>query len=173
MKSNLVKSYSVIIIILILVGTFVLLETKEANPISSAQQTDVAQNKIVSPTPPAESESLDYKVWSVSRKVDTKGFKTVVVSVNENHFNSEDMTALAKKLNERFAEERKIKAGFLDDADTARLFTTGKANYGDYQKAERGRYYLDREKCKEYVKFSKAKDKVRKKLIIMSKCTSQ
>lgn len=177
MKINLVKIFLVIVTLMLLVGTFVLFKTRQTDIISLEQETDffkvAAQSKIVTPTPPTESETLDYKVWSVSREADTKGFKIVIVSVNEKHFNDADMTMLAKKLNERFAGETKIKVGLLDDGDTARLFTAGKANYGDYQRAERGRYYLDRKDCKEYVKFSAVKDESRKKIMIMSKCLSQ
>jgi len=108
---------------------------------------------VTSFTAQAQSNrQLDYQIWKVFSQ-DTKGFTIVVVSVAPKHFNREDMTALATKLNAEFAQNEKLKIGLLDDENVARLFVTGRLEIADYEKSERGRYYLDRSKCKEYVHF--------------------
>lgn len=108
-----------------------------------------------------DSISLDYRVWRVFPE-DRRGFTTVVVSVNPRHFNRDDMTALAAQLNREFADRTKLKVGLLDDADTARLFVEGRANYPTYERAERGRYYLDRSACREYIQFSTQREQPRR-----------
>lgn len=107
-----------------------------------------------------DNRSLDYHVWRVFPE-DRRGFTIVVVSVNPRHFNRDDMTALAAQLNREFAERTKLKVGLLDDADTARLFVEGRVNYPTYERAERGRYYLDRTACREYIQFSTQRGKPR------------
>ena len=101
----------------------------------------------------AQSKPLDYRVWSVFPKEDLKGFTIVVVSVNPRHFNREDMTALAAKLNAEFAQKQKLKVGLLEDANTARLFATGRLELPDFNRARKGLYYLDRTRRKEYIQF--------------------
>ena len=98
------------------------------------------------------NKQLDYQIWKVFSQ-DTKGFTIVVVSVNPKHFNREDMTALAAKLKAEFTQNEKLKVGLLDDENVARLFVSGRLEYADYERSERGRYYLDRSKCKEYIRF--------------------
>ena len=100
----------------------------------------------------AQDKRLDYQIWKVFSP-DTKGFTIVVVSVNPAHFNRGDMTALAAKLNEEFAQKQKLKVGLLDDANAARLFVTGRLELPDFNRAQKGLYYLDRSNCKEYVQF--------------------
>jgi len=99
-----------------------------------------------------QDKSLDYQIWKVFAP-DTKGFTVVVVSVNPSHFNRQDMTALAAKLNEEFAQKQKLKVGLLDDANAARLFVTGRLEFPDFNRAQKGLYYLDRARCKEFVRF--------------------
>ena len=100
----------------------------------------------------AQNKSLDYKIWQVFSQ-DMKGFTIVVVSVNPEHFNRQDMTALAAKLNEEFAQKQKLKVGLLDDANRASLFVLGRLELPDFDRAQKGLYYLDRTKCKEYIQF--------------------
>lgn len=100
-----------------------------------------------------DSASLDYHVWRVFSE-DRKGFTIVVVSVSPTHFNRNDMTMLAARLNKEFGERKKLKIGLLDDENIARNFVSGRAEYSTYEIAERGRYYLDRSTCKEYIQFS-------------------
>jgi len=106
------------------------------------------------------SQPLEYHVWRVFPE-NRKGFTVVVVSVNPKHFNRDDMTALAKELNKKFQEKSKLKVGLLDDENVARLFATGRAEYSTYETSERGRYYLDRTVCREYVQFSSERGKRR------------
>jgi hypothetical protein len=115
------------------------------------------------------ASSLEYRVWRVFPE-DGKGFTLVVVSVDQRHFNREDMTALAARLKQEFAGKAKLKIGLLDDPDTARLFVEGKVNYATYEKAERGRYYLDRTACREYIQFSVRRGKARRTIPI--KCST-
>ena len=112
----------------------------------------------------AQNKSLDYQIWKIFSQ-DTKGFTIVVVSVNPEHFNREDMTALAAKLNGEFAQKRKLKVGLLDDANTARLFVTGRLEIPDFNRAQKGLYYLDRTKCKEYIQFLRRGEKQRNEII--------
>ena len=107
-----------------------------------------------------DNQSLDYHVWRVFSE-DRKGFTTVVVSVNPRHFNRDDMTKLAMQLDREFAEKPKLKVGLLDDDNIARLFATGRAELSTYYTAERGRYYLDRTACREYIQFSTKRGKPR------------
>jgi len=109
------------------------------------------------------SNSLDYHVWRVYPE-DRRGYTVVVVSVNPKHFNRNDMTSLASELNNKFADKKKLRIGLLDDADIARLFAQGRASYPTYERAERGRYYLDRDSCKEYVQFEGKKGRPREAL---------
>ncbi|HEV2707199.1 MAG TPA: hypothetical protein VGV59_14860 [Pyrinomonadaceae bacterium] len=105
--------------------------------------------------------ALDYRVWRVFPE-DRRGFTLVVVSVNPKHFNRADMTALAARLKREFAEKAKLKVGLVDDDDTARLFVEGRVNYPTYERAERGRYYLDRNACREHIQFSEQRGRPRK-----------
>ena len=111
----------------------------------------------------AQNKSLDYKIWQVFSQ-DTKGFTVVVVSVNSVHFNRADMTALATKLNEEFAQKQKLKVGLLDDANSARLFVSGRLEIPDFNRAQKGLYYLDRTKCREYIQF-RARNNSRNEII--------
>ena len=109
------------------------------------------------------SEPIDYHVWRVFSE-DQKGFTVVVVSVNPKHFNRDDMMALAMELNKKFQEKSKLKIGLSDDENVARLFATGRAEYSTYEASERGRYYLDRTACREYIQFSSQRGKPRQTL---------
>lgn len=113
----------------------------------------------------------DYRIWHVAKEKDQKGFITVVASVNPKHFNREDMSALAARLNKEFANVPKLKVGLVDDENAARLFVTGRLEYPSFEKAERGRYYLDRQKCVEYIQFSTQRGKPRQ--TIRFKCTRE
>jgi len=107
-----------------------------------------------------DSDSLDYHVWRIYPE-NRRGPTVVVVSVNPKHFNHNDMVALASKFNSLFAGMKRLRVGLLDDADTARLFVEGRVNYPTYERAERGRYYLDRAACKEFIQFSAKRGKPR------------
>lgn len=117
-------------------------------------------NTSMSRTETKLSQPLDYHVWRVFSE-DQKGFTVVVVSVNPKHFNRDDMMALAKELNRKFQEKSKLKIGLSDDENVARLFATGRAEYSTYEASERGRYYLDRTACTEYIQFSRQRGKPR------------
>jgi hypothetical protein len=112
----------------------------------------------------AQNKPLDYQIWKVFSQ-DTKGFTIVVVSVNPEHFNREDMTALAAKLNAGYAQKQKLRVGLFDDANTARLFATGRLELPDFNRAQKGLYYLDRTKCKEYIQFLRQGKRQRKEII--------
>lgn len=118
------------------------------------------------------SESLGYHVWRVFSP-DRTGFTIVVVSVDPKRFNREDMRVLASQLNQEFADTRKLKAGLLDDENIARLFASGRAEYSTYERAERGRYYLDRTTCQEYIQFSTRRQKRRTKVAIRLNCSGR
>ena len=107
---------------------------------------------VALPVAQAQNGSVDYKIWTVF-PTDTKGFTVVILSVRPELFNRQDMTSLAAKLNEEFGQKQKLKVGLLDDANAARLFVTGRLEIPDYIRAERGTYYLDRVRCKEYLRF--------------------
>lgn len=89
-----------------------------------------------------------------------------IVSVDPQHFNDNDLILIAHRLNEIFVNENKIEVGLLDDEITARLFSEGKVNYATYEKAERGRYVLNRLNQKEYIEFSKERGGSKKRITI-------
>jgi len=96
---------------------------------------------------------VDYRVWRVRENKSPKGFTIAIVTLAPQRFNKRDISLLADQLNKRFASEQRVQVGLLDDENTARLFIEGRLEYPAYTKAERGRYYLDRTQCKEYVQF--------------------
>lgn len=118
------------------------------------------------------SESPGFHVWRVFSP-DRRGFTVVVVSVDPKLFNRKDMSALAGQLNQEFADKRKLKVGLLDDQNIARLFASGRAEYSTYETAERGRYYLDRTTCQEYIQFSTHRQKGRTKVAIRLNCSGR
>lgn len=124
---------------------------------------------VALPVGQAQNGSVDYKVWNVLPK-DTKGFTVVILSVRPELFNRQDMTSLAAKLNEEFGQKQKLKVGLLDDANAARLFVTGRLEIPDYIRAQRGVYYLDRVRCKEYIQFLTGNRKPRNE-VIRFKCS--
>lgn len=126
--------------------------------------------EAISQTKTEDTQSLDYHVWRVFTE-DKKGFTTLVVSVDTRHFNRDDMTNLAKQLNKQFMEKPKLKVGLLDDENIARLFASGRVELSTYYEAERGRYYLDRTACRQYVEFSSKRGKPRE--TIRLKCERQ
>lgn len=127
---------------------------------------------VMSQAKTEDNQSLEYHVWRVFPQ-DRRGFTIVVASVNPRHFNREDMIALAMQLNREFADKGKLKVGLLDDDKIARLFATGRAEYSTYELAERGRYYLDRSGCREYIQFSNRRKKPRTKVTIRQNCSDR
>ena len=121
----------------------------------------VSTDAVVAQTNKEGSQPLNYRVWRVFPPTKKNRLAIAVVSVAPQHFNRDDMTALAARLNKEFAQETRLRVGLVDDEDTARLFAAGRVNYPTYEKAERGRYYLDRIKCEEYIQFSTQQGKPR------------
>ena len=120
--------------------------------------------------PPAGSDgyqqvAVEYRVWRITENKSPKGFTVAIVTLAPERFNKRDISLLADQLNKRFASVQRVQVGLLDDENAARLFVAGRLEYPAYAKAERGRYYLDRTRCKEYVQFypqgSKAKQMIR------------
>ena len=132
-------------------------------------QRGVSVTEEISQSTTQDSKSLDFHVWQVFTE-DRKGFTTAVVSVNPRHFNRAEMIKLAVELSRKFNEIQKLKVGLLDDENIARLFATGRAEYSTYKTAERGRYYVDRTACREYIQFSPQRGKPRETIRI--KCRS-
>jgi hypothetical protein len=126
-------------------------EASSQQAVTRAEESDTRSQR---------SNSVDYHVWRIYPE-NRQGLTIVVVSVNPKHFNRSDMISLAAELNNEFANKKKLRIGLLDDADTARLFAQGRASYPTYERAERGRYYLDRDSCKEYVQFEVKKGRPR------------
>ena len=107
------------------------------------------------------NEPTDYHVWKVFPE-DQNGFTIIIVSVAPRHFNRGDMIDLAKRLDEGFPDRPKLKAGLLDNESIVKLFSTGQADLTTYYSSERGRYYLDRVACRQYVEFSSERGKPKK-----------
>jgi hypothetical protein len=99
-----------------------------------------------------QNKALNYHIWRVFPK-DNKGFVAVVISVEPKHFNRNDMLSLATEINKRYTNEAKLKVALLDDAATARNFVNGRAEYPEFERAQKGIYYLNRIKCEEYIWF--------------------
>lgn len=132
---------------------------------------DVSTDIVATRSKLENSKPLDYRVWRFPSPADKNRFTIAVASVGSKHFNREDMTALAAQLNKEFTQETRVKVGLVDDENTARLFVRGGANYPTYEKAERGRYYLDRTKCEEYIQFSTQSEKPRNEVTIKLNCS--
>jgi len=105
------------------------------------------------PGGPYPQAQADYHVWQLTESKSPKGFTIAIVTLAPERFNRRDILLLADQLKKRFASEQRLQVGLLDDENTARLFIAGRLEYPAYAKAERGRYYLDRTQCKEYVQF--------------------
>lgn len=146
---------------MLLIGIFV--TALAIGAICGGRASPTADLRIVQQPETSISPPLDYHVWRVFPE-DRKGFTVVVASVNPRHFNRQDMMALARELNRKYQEKAKLKVGLLDDENIARLFASGRAEYSTYETAERGRYYLDRNACREYVQFSTKRGRPRQKV---------
>jgi hypothetical protein len=151
------RIYKIISIVIFIMGlslTALFIVVTSPAKVQSCANAIEASSQLTAP----QDQSLNYHVWRVFPE-DKRGFTIVVASVDPRHFNRNDMRALATELNAKFGDKSKLKVGLLDDDNIARLFATGRAEYSTYVTVERGRYYLDRTVCREYIQFSKQRRK--------------
>lgn len=85
------------------------------------------------------------------------------ISIDPGRFSREDMVALADRLNKDFCYEKRLTAIILDDYDAAKHPLRNKKAYWD---AERGSYHLDRERYRQYIKFSTARGKPADEVVV-------
>jgi hypothetical protein len=107
----------------------------------------------------AEVTSIEYRATSFFMPSDNKRFAIIFVTLDTKAFNRGDMRVLASQLKEQFAHRRRLRAALFDDPVPVRLMTEGKLEYPEFAKAQRGLYYLDRIKGKEYVEFLSERQK--------------
>jgi hypothetical protein len=127
-------------------------------------------NFSVENTRQSEGERQFYGIKRVFPAKETQGFTIVIVTVDPAHFNRADMKTLACRLNKKFPQSSRMKAALLDDENVARLFLSGNLEMPEFNKGQRGLYYLDRAKGKEYIQFSTKRDKPNDEVRIKVKC---
>lgn len=98
-------------------------------------------------------EKLDYRVLRFFSPPDRNHFSIIFVTIDPKHFNAHDMRLLAVQLNKEFADLTKLKAALLDDENTARLMAAGNLEPAEFDRRQRGLYYLDRSRHQEYIRF--------------------
>jgi hypothetical protein len=98
----------------------------------------------------------EYIVSQVRYTPDRPAQKYLLISVRPDQFTKEQMIALATRLRLEFCEETKFGAMLFDD-DYAAKHVTFLSSTKDLEMAQRGRYYLDRQKKREYILFSTAR----------------
>jgi len=127
--------------------------------------TLVAQSDI------EKSLFLDYQVTRVITPSKNKknGYSLVIVKVNSKHFNRKDMTALAAQLNKEFAQEPRMHVALFDE-NTPWYILEGGGEIPTFYAEMRGQYSVDRIRCKEYIRFSRAKNKPQSE-VIRFKCS--
>jgi hypothetical protein len=118
----------------------------------------------------SERASHFYKIARIFSSADTRGFTIAVVTVDADRFNSADMKVLARQLNREFDKVSRVKAGLLDDENAARLFLSGGLEMPEFERAQRGLYYLDRTKAQEYIRFSPKRSRPKRQVRIRLKC---
>lgn len=132
----------------------------QANAIAAAYQSE-----------PAKRKSPEYKVTPFFVPEDQTRFAIVYVTVDPKNFNHQDMNSLASKLNRGLGKQRRLKAALFDDNFIPQLMVKGGVQLSDFYKAQRGLYYLDRIKCREYIQFSTKKGRPRNEVTIKFKCS--
>ena len=139
---------------------FCLAAAAAAAAMSPASNRQTIANRSVSqgssaPKPDvSEPQPAGYKVWWTLRNGDELQQVFLIVSVEPRRFMKEEMLAIARRLNQDYADERRLTAILLDDEDTARNVMPMSTQYSIFQKAGRGVYQLDRVKGEEYIQFS-------------------
>lgn len=120
---------------------------------------------------PPETKSPEYKVTPFFIPEDQNRFAIIYVTVDPKNFNRQDMNAVASKLNREFGNQTRLKAAVFDDDFIPQLMVKGGVQLSDFYKAQRGLYYLDRIKCREYIQFSTKKGRPRNEVTIKFKCS--
>lgn len=115
-------------------------------------------------------DPLNYKVTPFFVPDDPNRFAIIYVTIDQRHFNSHDMRTLAIQLNREFAKQSRLRVALFDDDLIPQLMVKGGVQLSDFHKAQRGQYYLDRPRCKEYIEFSSRKSGPRNEIVIRSKC---
>ena len=154
---------------LVLLGASPIVLPSEEKSLGSAHIS--AGTKITTALPQeGETDALKYTATPFFLPADKSRFAIIIVSVEPKYFNRKDMIELASKLKNQFPGVVKLKAGILDDDNLAHLVVTGGVELSDFYKAQRGLYYLDRTRCKEYIQFSARKANPKKEVTLQFKC---
>jgi len=101
-----------------------------------------------------QPEIVPYKVARKYRLLTKGDRRLVAISVAPGPFGRDEMTRLARKLNQDFSEEPRLLVEIMDDQEIAEHVPPAGEYYHWYMSAKRGEYHLDREKGLEYVQFS-------------------
>jgi len=115
-----------------------------------------------------QSDAIDYRVGRKNTITEnSKPLLFVLVSIESKHFVRDDILKLAQQLKKDFESEPRVRVDIFDDFSAASVWDPVHF-YGLYQAAHRGTYYRDGPAKKEYVEFSVARGK-RKKRITLGK----
>jgi|GEM_PF-4845239 len=119
-----------------------------------------------------QTKSLEYRVWKVL-PAGKGGYVLALVSVDPKHFNREDMFELGTRLNKEFSQENFFKAVLFDDDTIPRNFGSVSIEIPTFNAAQKGLYYIDRKRCKEYIQFYVRKKKRKSSVTIKFHCLNQ
>jgi hypothetical protein len=119
-------------------------------------------------TQTTKSDTIEYRVGRrASITENSKVVLVVLVSIDSKHFVRDDMLKLAQQLKQDFESEPRVRVDIFDDHSAASVWDPVHF-YGPFQAAHRGTYYRDVKPAKEYIEFSIARGK-RKKRITLGK----
>ena len=119
-------------------------------------------------TQTTKSDTIEYRVGRrASITENSKAVLVVLVSIDSKHFVRADMLKLAQQLKQDFEFESRVRVDIFDDYSAASAWDPVHF-YGPFQAAHRGTYYRDVKPVKEYIEFSVARGK-RKKRIMLGK----
>jgi len=156
------RAVLMVMLVFLAMGALLAVLDYEKPPRHVQAVTDTAQpNTDENQCAQDDQPSLEYHVWRVFPP-GRGGYALAIVSVSPRHFNRADMTALAAQLNREFAQETRLRAVLFDDESIPRNFLAGGVEISTLYERERGRYYLDRTACREYIQFSTRRERPRR-----------
>ena len=168
--SAITRSLSIASVLAVPLGALLSMEPRDIDPLKDVGPHWMTRLVVNGQTDTKNPKAKRYNIRPLFIPTDENRFSIVIVSIDSKHFNRDDMTALANELRIEFAKVSRIRAGLVDDDELAQLFQTGRLEVRDFDRAQRGLYYLDRKRCKEYIQFSTRKGQRRSTVTIRFKC---
>jgi hypothetical protein len=121
-----------------------------------AQSADMSANpKYISDSSPTIPE-VTYKVATSMR---SRIELILEIVVKPEDFTHDKMVMLARQLNKDYLGESRMYAVIFDSEEAARNYNPAGGSYSISKKLERGEYFLDRIKGREYINFSSQRGK--------------